>query len=55
MVSKKNKEFKSICELRTEFFPKDDVNRIECNNYEELGVRLSEKTLNKIKAEIIKA
>ena len=49
---KKTNEFTSICELKNKFFPNDKDCEKAVEDFEELGVNLSEKSLDKIKMKI---
>ncbi|MCP4268671.1 MAG: hypothetical protein GY777_24335 [Candidatus Brocadiaceae bacterium] len=47
-------EFKSIREIKDKYFPKDVEREEHTNDYREMGINLSQNTLNKIKTEISK-
>ena len=51
-MSDTKKEFKSICDLKGEFFPKDKECEKSFDDFKEMGIELSQHTLEKIKAEI---
>lgn len=53
-MKKTQNEFKSICDLKEKFFPKDKECEKSFENYQEMGIELSKNTLNKIKIEISK-
>ena len=48
------KEFRSICDLKDEFFPNDKECEKSFIDFKEMGLELSQNTLNKIKTEISK-
>lgn len=51
---KKNEvnEFRSICDLKKRFFPNDKTCKKTTNNITDLGIELSQKSLDKIKIKI---
>ena len=53
-MKKTQDEFKSICELKEKFFPKDKKCGKLFKDYKEMGVEFSDNILNKIKLEISK-
>ena len=53
-MKKIQSDFKSICDLKEKFFPKDKKCETSFEDYHEMGIELSKNTLNKIKIEISK-
>ncbi|MBW2981589.1 hypothetical protein KY343_01790 [Candidatus Woesearchaeota archaeon] len=53
-MKKTKEEFKSICELKEKFFPKDKECKKSFDGYEDMGIELSQNTLDKIRIDISK-
>jgi hypothetical protein len=53
-VKETKNEFKSICEIKDKYFPKDVEHKKQFNDYQEMGINLSQNILKKIKTEISK-